>query len=193
MKDSGIALIFKSKSTVFTSRDLAALWEIHNYGYLRSRIEYYIKKGYLYRLCHGLYAKDKKDFNVFEAANKLRSPSYISIETVLAQEGVIFQKYSAVFLVSYAPKAVKIPRNEFIYKKIKDEILFNISGIINTGTYFIASKERAFLDAVYLYKDYYFDNLAQIDWNKVEGLLPVYKTAALNKRIEGYKKDVRSK
>lgn len=193
MKDSGIALIFKSKNTVFTSRDLAILWGINNYNYLKSRIEYYIKNGYLYRIYSGLYAKDKNDFNIFEAANKLRVPSYISLETVLAKEDVIFQKYSSVFLVSYAPKTIKIARNEFVYKKIKDMILFNISGIINKETYLIASKERAFLDALYLYKNYYFDNLRQIDWNKVEELLPVYNSAALNKRVKEYKKNDGSK
>ncbi|MFH1453599.1 MAG: hypothetical protein ABIH00_06435 [Armatimonadota bacterium] len=193
MKDSGIAIIFKSKNTVFTSRDLAILWGINNYGYLRSRIEYYIKNGYLYRIYHGLYAKDRNNFNLFEAANKLRVPSYISLESVLASESVIFQKYSSVFLVSYAPKTIKIAHSEFVYKKIKDIILFNPAGIINKESYFIASKERAFLDALYLYKNYHFDNLRQIDWNKVEELLPVYNTAALNKRVKEYRKNAGSK
>lgn len=55
--ESGIAAIYKSSSTVFTHGDLAAIWEIPNYDYLKTRIQYYVKRGYLRRICHGLYAK----------------------------------------------------------------------------------------------------------------------------------------
>lgn len=193
MQDSGIAAIFKSNSTVFTPQELAALWGITSAGYLRTRIRYYIKKGYLSRIYQGLYAKNKNNFNILEAANKLRAPSYVSLETVLAKEGIIFQKYSSIFLVSYASKVVITPMGEFVYKKIKDPILFDPRGVVNTGTYLSASKERAFLDAVYLYKNYHFDNLKPLDWNKLMELTQIYKTVALEKRIRGYQKDAESR
>ena len=41
-------------------------------------------------------------------------------------------------------------------------------------TYVIASKERAFLDMLYLYKEYHFDNLESINWEKVAEILPIY-------------------
>jgi predicted transcriptional regulator of viral defense system len=180
---SGIAAIYKSTSTVFTPQELAALWGITSAGYLRARIQYYIKKGYLSRIYQGIYAKNKNDFNVLEAANKLRAPSYVSLETVLAKEGIIFQKYSSVFLISYASKTVTTPIGEFVYKKIKDTVLFDRRGVVSAVTYLSASKERAFLDAVYLYKDYHFDNLKSLDWDKVSELAKIYRTAALEKRI----------
>lgn len=192
MKESGIKALFKSKSTVFSPRELALIWGIDNHDYLKTRVHYYLKKGYLHRLCHGLYVKDKQDFDLLEAANKLRAPSYVSLETVLAREGVIFQKYSSVFLVSYASKIVRIYAGDFVYKRIKDVVLFNTSCIINTGTCLIASKERAFLDAVYLYKNYHFDNLRPIQWDTVEELAPIYKSAVLEKRVGEYKKDAKS-
>ena len=46
--------------------------------------------------------------------------------------------------------------------------------------YWIASPERAYLDMLYLHKDYYFDNLRPLDWNKVAEILPIYQ----NKRME---------
>jgi hypothetical protein len=193
MKSSGIAIIYKSKSTVFTPQELAAAWGIMDAGYLRSKIRYYIKNGYLNRICHGLYVKNKNDFNIQEAANKLRSPSYVSLETVLAKEGIIFQKYTSVFLVSYASKRVTTLMGEFVYKKIKDVVLFDRRGVVNTGTYLSANRERAFLDALYLYKNYYFDNLKPIDWDAVMELVPIYKTVLLEKRVKEYRKNAESR
>jgi hypothetical protein len=191
MKNSGIRAIFNSKCTVFTSRELGLVWGISNQAYLKTRIEYYISNGYLFRICHGLYSKEKDSFDQLEAANKLRSPSYVSLETVLAREGVIFQQYSSVFLVSYATKTVTNKAGEFIYKKIKDSILFDKTGVIIGQNYSIASKERAFLDAVYLYKDYHFDNLRHIDWDKAEDIAHIYGSKALLKRLEVYKEDAK--
>lgn len=189
---SGIAALFKSKSTVLTLPELASLWGITDYKYLKTRIHYYVKRGYLTHLCRGLYVKEKDHFDPREAGNKLRSPSYVSLETVLADGGVIFQKYSSLFFVSYFTKTIKNAAGQFVYKKIRDQALFNPEGIINSGTYSIASRERAFLDAVYLYKDYHFDNLNPILWKEVERLLPLYQSKALGRRIKEYKKYAQS-
>ena len=50
----------------------------------------------------------------------------------------------------------------------------------------MATLERAFLDAVYLYKNYHFDNLGTIDWEKVAELKKIYKSKAFEKRVEEY-------
>lgn len=68
----------------------------------------------------------------------------------------------------------------YSFRKIKDTILTNTAGIENRGTYFAATKERAFLDVLYLNKDYHFDNLSPLDFKKVQELLPMYH----NKRME---------
>lgn len=191
--DSGIAAIYKSSSTVFTPQELAALWGISNYNYLKTRIQYYIKRGYLSRICHGLYAKDKNQFDLLEAGNKLRTPSYISFETVLFREGIIFQKYKSVFLASYSTKTVENFAGEFVYRKLKDEILFCKEGVITTGVYCIAEKERAFLDSVYLFKEYHFDNLRPLDWGRIDALAGLYKSKALIGRVEEYRRDADSR
>ena len=187
--DTGIKAIYKSKSTVFKPQELAAIWGISSYKYLKTRIGYYIKRGYLYRIAHGLYVKDKNSFDLWEAANKLRSPSYVSLETILAKNGLVFQKYSSIFLVSNFSKVIKTKIGEFVYRKVKEETLFNKNGIIDNGVYCVASVERAFLDAVYLYKDYHFDNLRLLDWGKVFELAPLYKSKTLLKRVGEYQRD----
>jgi hypothetical protein len=76
---------------------------------------------------------------------------------------------------------------------LKTNILNNNSGIENKGFYSIASKERAFLDIVYLNKDYHFDNLSPLDWDKVFSILPLYENKRMTKKVNQYYKDFKSK
>lgn len=186
IKEKAQISLFKSKNTVFTVKDLAILWNISNYDYLKTKIRYYVKKGYLYRVHRAVYAKDKENIDDLELGNKLRAPSYISFETVLQKEGIIFQYYSEIFLVSYFSRSIKAGNKKFVYRKLKDDILFNEEGLIRNNRYTIATKERAFLDTLYLYKSYHFDNLKNIDWKKVFSLLKNYKSKSLEKRVRSY-------
>ena len=75
---------------------------------------------------------------------------------------------------------------------IKDAILTNTSGIENRGNYFAASKERAFLDVLYLNKDYHFDNLSPLDFGKIQSLLAVYNNKRMDKQVKKYFKHYKS-
>lgn len=152
---------------------------------VKSRINYYVKRGELMALRRGIYAKTS-DYDRFELATKIFTPSYISLETVLQKEGVIFQDYKSIFVVSYQTRQIEIDGQSLVFKKIKDEVLVNPLGLRKEVGYFIASKERAFLDALYLYKDCYFDNLNVIDWEIIRKILPIYKSKAMAKRIKTY-------
>ena len=171
--------LIRGKRTVFTFRELAMLWSDVSFQTVLSRIHYYVKNKQLYQIRKGIYAKDN-DYDVFELATKIFKPSYISFETVLGMEGVIFQKYESVFLASYQTKEISCDNKKFIFKKLKDSILLNNAGITNKDDIMIATKERAFLDVIYLNKDYYFDNLSSLDFDKVFKLLDIYG----NKRLE---------
>ena len=138
---------------------------------LKRRLHYYVKKGELYALRHGLYAKDKQ-YDRLELATKIYTPAYVSFETVLAQAGIIFQHYDAIFVASYKTKELEVDGQKYNFRKLQDGILTNTAGIENRGTYYIASKERAFLDMVYLHSAYHFDNLEPLDEKKVFTLLP---------------------
>jgi len=67
--------------------------------------------------------------------------------------------------------------------------LTDTSGIKKENGYFIASRERAFLDAIYLYKNYHFDNLNSIDWDLCRKLAGIYKSNALIERLGSYHND----
>ena len=62
----------------------------------------------------------------------------------------------------------------------------NTEGIDQKDGYFTATRERAFLDAIYIYKNYHFDNLGAIDWNEVEALKKIYKSKIFEKRVGEY-------
>jgi len=179
-KGDYIATILRSKQTVLSTKDIMLLWGEVGSNAARVRINYYVKNGDLFRIRRGFYVKDK-DYNKFELATKIFTPSYISFESVLGQAGITFQYYNQIFVASYTNREIVVDGQTYSYKKIKGEILTNPVGIENKDYYSIATPERAFLDVIYLNKDYHFDNLSPLNWEKVMSILPIYGG---NKRME---------
>ena len=185
-QDNLLVKLYHSKKTIFTLKDVALLWTENDYKNLRAKVAYYVKNGGLVRLRNGIYAKDK-NYNVRELATSLVTPSYISFETVLRESAVIFQHYDTVFVASKWPKTVEIDTHSIQFRKLKDELLFNPKGIVNKGTYSIATVERAFLDMLYISKEYHFDNLRPIDWEKCFDLVDIYDNKKLVERLTSYR------
>ncbi len=171
--------IFRSNSSVLSFKEILLAAGPISPSLLKRRLHYYVQNGQLWAMRKGFYAKDK-NYDRYELATKIYTPSYISFETVLAAAGIIFQYYSAVFVATYQTKNIMCDNQEYIYKKLKDTILVNTTGVEDKGTYFIASPERAFLDLLYLNKNYYVDNLSSLNFDKVLFILPIYQ----NKRME---------
>ena len=113
----------------------------------------------------------------------LYTPSYISLEYVLQQAGVVFQYDSRYSSVSYLSREIDVDGNTYSYRRIKGDIIINTIGIIRKDNVNIATPERAFLDMLYLNKDYYFDNLNPLNRLLISQILPVYQSAALEKRV----------
>lgn len=181
MKTRGfLSKLLKSHQTVFSFKDLLLMWGGIDRRTAVARVHYYVRKSLLYHLRKGLYAKDK-NYHKFEAAVKILTPSYISFETVLGKEGVTFQFYDEIFVASYQSRSITCDGQIYHFRKIKTSILTEGKGVQQLDNYAIASPERAFLDTVYLFKDYHFDDLSSLDWKKIWELLPIYGG---NRRIE---------
>lgn len=181
-----ISGILRSSNTVFNFRDISIIWGDTNRKASIAGVNYYVKTGSLYRIRRGIYAKDK-NYDKSELAIKIYTPSYISFETVLAKAGIIFQFYGQIFIASYLTREITADGQIYSYRKIKDSILTNHSGIEQQKNSATASPERAFLDVVYLNKDYHFDNLSNLDWNKVFEILPIYGgNKRMGKKIKQY-------
>ncbi len=176
--------LYRRPETVLTIDEIAEMFPEIPYKNLKDRLSYFTKTGRLQRLRSGVYAKP--DYNPLELANKVYKPSYISLETVLFRGGVVFQTYQTIFVVSYLTRTLTIDHQDIQLRKMKGVILTNMAGIEPQTGYFVASLERAFLDAVYIYRDYHFDSLEVINWEKVESLKGIYHSLAFEKRVEGY-------
>jgi len=185
MEKASILSILRGGNTVFTFKDILLASGETNVLLLKRRINYYVKNKELYPIRRGIYAKDK-NYNRLELANKIYTPAYISFETVLAREGVVFQKYDQIFVASYLTREISCDGQAYGFRRVKDAVLLNTSGIENKENYYIASKERALLDTIYLNKSYHFDNLSSISWDECFKLLPIYDNKAMAGRLKSY-------
>jgi hypothetical protein len=185
MEKAGLFSILRGENTVFTFKDILLASGETNAPLLKRRISYYVKHDELYPIRRGIYAKSK-DYDRLELANRIFTPSYISFETVLAKAGVVFQHYDQIFAASYLSRELACDGRKYVFRRIKDSVLTNTLGVERKGNYFIATKERAFLDMIYLNKVYHFDNLSSIDWNKCFEILAIYDNEAMARRLRSY-------
>ncbi len=189
-KGEYLGILLRSHRTIFSTKDIALIWGKENETAARVRLSYYVKNGGLIRVHRGLYAKDK-NYDKFELAAKIYTPSYISFETVLAKAGIVFQFYKSIFIASYVTREITADNQIYSYKRIRDSILTDTTGIETKDNYYIASPERAFLDVVYLSRDYHFDNLLSLNWDKVFEISAAYKNKSLEKRVKNYHKSIK--
>lgn len=132
----------------------------------------YAKKGVLIRVKKDLYVtKTKftllKEEELFQIANLIQTPSYISLTTALSYYEITTQQQRD-FMESIALKRSKdvvVNNVEFTFTKIKKELY---KGFELKGSFFIAIPEKALADAIYLtsLKRYNCDFDA-IDFNQI--------------------------
>ncbi len=180
-----ISEILRSNKTVFTFKDISLIWGDNDKKATIAAVNYYVKTGKLYRIRRGIYVRDKK-YDKLELATRILTPSYVSFETVLTQAGMNFQFYKKITIASYQTREIIIDRQIYSYKKIKNFILTNSAGVEHRRETSIASPERAFLDTIYIHKDYHFDNLNSLNWDKVFEILPIYQNKRMTKKVNAF-------
>lgn len=171
--------LLQQPQSVFRIPDIAMLTGITDAMSIAQRMAYALKKGLLTSPRKGIYAKN--NYPPLELACRLYTPSYVSLEYILQREGVIFQYGSEITMVSYLSREVEIDGNTFIYRKLKNDVLINMDGI-SRGITYEATKERAFLDMLYLNGNCHFDNPGILDKERVIELTSIYKSRSLTER-----------
>lgn len=193
---------FKEKLKDFLVFSLTDIRKIEP-GFYRHQLNEWQGKGYIKKLRRGHYIfadTAKSEETLFLIANKLYSPSYVSLEMALSYYGLIPEGVYSVTSVS-SKKTIKFvtPIAEFAYRKIKPELLFGY-GLHRQGqlAYKLAEMEKAVLDYLYLnpnstskadLKEWRFEGrefLAQADLNKFNRYLKAYKSPALEKRAKKF-------
>lgn len=182
VKTDIVLAIYQNNRTVFRLKDIAMLTGETDFQSLNRKLNYCVRTGKLMNPRKGFYTKPV--FNPEELACIIFTPSYISLEYVLQKAGILFQFDSRITAVTYLTRSIEVENQIYLYRKIKGEFLVDTSGIIRHLNHVnIASPERAFLDMLYLDKDFYFDNLNPLQTELVYKLLPLYRSKALTKRV----------
>lgn len=184
-KGEYLEILLRSPKSIFTTKDVALLWGEDAEQTITGRLHKYVKAGKLVSVHRGIYAKDE-NYNRFEMATRVYTPSYVSFETVLTRAGINFQYYDTIFVASYVSRDIKVGDQKISFIRMKDYVLSNTEGMEHPDGYSIASKERAFLDRVYVSKDYHFDNLDVVDWDKVFDILPIYQSKRMESKVREY-------
>ena len=141
-------------------------------GSARVSASRYVKSGYLLRLKRNIYIlKDRWDSAEKEEkltlANLIQVPSYISLMTALDYYEITteMQRNFIESVCIKRTKEAKIGNAVFNYTKVNKTLYF---GFVKKDGFFIATPEKAFLDALYLtsLKRYRFD-LSSISYEKL--------------------------
>jgi predicted transcriptional regulator of viral defense system len=169
--------LVQTRQTVFSVAELQQLFDHENKNYTRLVIHRMMERGELQRVYHGIYAY-RGDFNRWELANKVKAPSYVSLETILVAKSVVFQHYGNIIFSISDNTVTKQGKKygydyEFQYRTVQPTILSNPAGL-EFGQVVKASLERAICDRIYLTPNYYFDNLGPANKNKLLKLAQIY-------------------
>ena len=109
-------------------------------------------------------------------------PSYVSLQTVLFKEGLIFQDFSNVITsVSYNTRKISVDGRQYHYHRLKDELLTNPLGIVIDNGARVASLERAICDFFYLNGMINLNNKERIDKSKLFLVAQIYGNNFLRK------------
>jgi len=172
-----ITTLLKTEKTVFTTAQLQELFPDTHKKTLARTLYRYKQSGKLLNPQKGVWTLPV--FDVYELACTLYPHSYISLETVLYDAGVVFQRYGASTRVVRSNTREKVYQDHcYIARKIKDSILLHEAGIRQHHNYRIATPERALCDMVYLRPNAQLDH-PQYFHNpqskaRLEELLPLY-------------------
>jgi hypothetical protein len=71
----------------------------------------------------------------------------------------------------------------YVYHKVKEPIFYTQLGLVDTGRYILADKERTICDCLYVFPGFAFDHLRGVDTEKLRALSLVYANKRLEKEV----------
>ncbi len=116
------------------------------------------KTGKIVIIAPGYYSLSgalKSETDLFVAANRIYSPSFISLHTALEFYGLIPETVLTITSVSTRKtRNINSSSGRFLYRSVKPEFYFGYKVVSQGGsTFLIAEPERALVDLLYLRKD----------------------------------------
>ena len=192
----------KEKLQDFTVFSLADIRKIERTFY-RRRLSEWQDKGYIKKVIKGYYIFSDLEIDekaLFEIANRIYEPSYVSFEMALSRYGLIPESiYSITSASTRRTRAFKTDIASFTYNTVKPALFFGYTIADGGGKrYKIASREKALLDYFYLNpsikKTADFESMRiskdvfrkAVDRKKFLEYLGRFKNKALAKRVSGF-------
>jgi predicted transcriptional regulator of viral defense system len=173
------------------------------------RLNEWQNKKYIKLIRRGYYIFSDLELNesvLFLIANKIYSPSYVSLEMALSYYNLIPESvYGITSVTSQKPKVFKNFLGEFIYRHVKPELMFGYKLVgYKNHNYKIAEIEKALLDYFYLNshlnneKDFFelrfnkdeFTSIA--DEDKLANYLEVFSNRSVDRRMKKFLKYIRN-
>lgn len=148
-----LAQLIKTEKSVFTTKELIAIWSVGK-NTVKTTTYRMVKTGNLTHLQKGLFAIGK--INPFELGCKLMPKSYISLFTILKENGIIYQEFKPIYLTGERPETKTAGGYHFEYHAIR-KILSIPDGIEFHENYSIATIERAILELFQIFDTDYSD------------------------------------
>jgi predicted transcriptional regulator of viral defense system len=187
--------------TLFTVNDIRQI----DSRFYRSRLNEWQKKGYIRKLISGCYIFSNLTLNesvLFEIANRIYSPSYISFEMALAYYHLIPESVYEITSVS-TRRTYRFQTDiaEFNYRTLKSELFFGYKLVqYNNKSFKIAGIEKAILD--YFYINTHLENnddfidlrinrdsfYNQVNEERLNQYLDRFSKKALSKRVHAFLK-----
>jgi len=185
--------------TIFSLNDIKSI----DSSFFRVRLNEWQDKGYIKKVIKGYYIFSDLELNenvLFEIANRIYSPSYISFEMALFFYHLIPESvYGITSASTRRTYRFKTLIAEFSYKTIKPQLFFGYNLIKYGNRYFkLASIEKAILDYFYINsdiktesdfaslrinKDMFFN---QVNEEKLFKFLEKFAQKTLTKRIKSF-------
>ena len=185
--------------TVFSLADIRKIERVFH----RRRLNEWQDKGYIRKVIKGYYIFSDLEIDekaLFEIANRIYEPSYVSFEMALSRYGLIPESvYSITSVSTRRTRAFRTKIANFLYKTVRPGLFF---GYVISGEggkrYKIASCEKALLDYFYLNpsikKRADFEGMRinrdlfrrTVDKKKFLEYLKRFNNKALAKRVSGF-------
>lgn len=203
MKYLDIEICLMKQKPIFSAKDL----ELAGFKVFPYQLSKWVKDGYIKRLGAGLYlfsaAKVASEF----VANRLREPSYISLEYALYYYNFTVDiSFHITSVTTKGTKNINVGDKTFFYHHVKTAVFDGFvvkenGGQVYVGQrFYIATPEKALVDLFYL-KPNSFKNVddfvearfheeemkEKFNWQGVFSLALLYKNKSLEKRLQNFK------
>jgi predicted transcriptional regulator of viral defense system len=183
--------LVNDNKVILTIKDIARILSVSEESAKVSAVRY-VKNNLLFRLKKDVYITPQNFNNLtenklFEVANLLQVPSYISLTTALSFYDITTQQLRSVIesVGLKRSKRIVVKEFEFLFFLVKKSFY---TGFILKDGFFIATPEKALADAVYLTSiskysvDFDAVNFSKLELNRVDEFITLSK----NKKAKNY-------